>query len=102
MDKDIQIMRYLILGMCILGIGVIGTLLLTQIFSGIPMQTQNNEFKETFCETQGFDKYEDETCIKFNNGTATIKQIHCEGQPQSGFIIFDGMYKKLIKCRLVA
>ncbi len=90
---------------CLAGIGFCFTLLvlllLTILISGVPATSQNSEFKEAFCEQQGFDEYKDGACIKLNDSTITFKKIHCEGLPQFGFIIFDGIFEKITKCRVV-
>jgi len=101
MDRGMKIIYYLMTGVLVFAICVMLELCLTGIFVGVPTHAYNTEFKEAFCETQGFDKYEEETCIKFNNGNAAITEIYCEDEPQFGFWLFDGMFKKITNCRTV-
>ena len=101
MEKELLGLEIVAICFVVVFVGLILGLNSTIILVGIPMQAQNLEFKEAFCETQGFDKYEEDACLKFNNGNATITELHCEGQPQPGFWMFDGLYKKLNKCRTV-
>ena len=98
MDKELLVIAITMIIICFV---VVLPAFATMYITGIPTNIYNQEFKESFCETQGFDKYEDETCIKFDNGTVTITELYCEGIGQPGFIIYDRVYEKLTKCRTV-
>ena len=59
----------------------------------------NYQFKKEFCQNIGFDKYENETCIKLDNEKATITQIYCIREPEPNEGILD--LGKTNKCREV-